>query len=178
MLHKRSFICIFVCVLLVSVSVKAGTGFIATGDAVLKTIAGNGVAGSTGEDVVPTDAMLKNPRGIAIDDDDEFLYIADGLNNCIRKMSLDQDYTQRRITTIAGVCGTAPGKVNDPTNPANSVDASLNTPSGVDIDANGNVIFADSINFRIRMVIKCLIIKIQTMITIKLWYLSDQVHCC
>jgi hypothetical protein len=72
-------------------------------------------------------------------------------------MSLDLDTTQRRITTIAGVCSTAPSIVNDPTNPANSVDASLNTPSGVDIDANGNVIFADSLNFRIRMVIKCLI---------------------
>jgi sugar lactone lactonase YvrE len=70
------------------------------------------------------------------------LYISDYFNNCIRKVS-----PSGIITTVAGGGNPADGLGDG--GPASS--ARLNLPSGVAIDAKGNLLIADFGNNRIRM---------------------------
>jgi sugar lactone lactonase YvrE len=85
--------------------------------------------------------LLKTPGGIAVDNKDN-VFIADRSNHRIRKVD-----TRGNITTIAGN-GTA-GFSGDG-GPATS--ASLNLPSGVAVDSEGNLFIADRSNNRIRKI--------------------------
>ncbi len=51
------------------------------------------------------------------------------------------------ITTIAGT-----GSVGYSGDAGQAASATLNSPSGIDIDSSGNVIFADALNHRVRMI--------------------------
>ncbi len=104
------------------------------------TMAGNGTQGYTGDSGAATSAELALPGSIAFDKSGN-LYIADGVNNVIRKVS------NGTITTFAGN-GTA-GYLGDK-GPATS--AELNDPTGVAVDGSGNVYIADSANQVVRMV--------------------------
>jgi trimeric autotransporter adhesin len=115
--------------------VSAETGAIAT-------VAGNGTAGYSGDNGAATEASLSLPAAVTIDSAGN-LYIADQGNHRIRKVSEKEGI----ITTVAGN-GTA-GYSGD--NGA-AVLAGLNAPSGVAIDAAGNIIIADRSNDRIREV--------------------------
>ncbi len=106
----------------------------------LTTVAGNGIAGFTGDGGAATSAELNNPRRVAVDSSGN-LYIADTNNNRIRKVS------GGTITTVAGN-GTF-GFSGD-TGPATS--AQLNNPQDVVVDSSGNVYIADANNNRIREV--------------------------
>jgi trimeric autotransporter adhesin len=88
-----------------------------------------------------TQALMLLPEGIALDATGN-LYIADWLNNRIRKVD-----TAGIITTIAGTG--AQGFSGDG-GPATA--ATLNLPVDVTADSAGNVYIADWINFRIRKV--------------------------
>lgn len=102
------------------------------------TLFGFGYGGDGGP---ATQALMLLPAGIAVDATGN-LYIADWLNNRIRKVD-----TAGIITTIAGTG--AQGFSGDG-GPATT--ATLNLPVDVTADSAGNVYIADWINFRIRRV--------------------------
>lgn len=108
---------------------------------IITTIAGTGVPGYSGDGVPAIRASLWNPYGVAADANGS-VYIADALNHRIRQVRPDGV-----ITTVAGT-GTA-GYSGDG-GPA--AQASLNTPYGVAVDAQGSVYIADWGNRRIRCV--------------------------
>ena len=108
---------------------------------VITTIAGTGVSGVSGDNGPGSSAQLKFPNGVAVDAAGN-VYIADGSNNRVRKVS-----PGGTITTVAGngnCCFSGDG------GPATN--ANLNTPRGVTIDAAGNLYIADSNNNRVRKV--------------------------
>jgi sugar lactone lactonase YvrE len=107
----------------------------------ISTLAGNGTAGSSGDGGAATDAQLAFPVGVTVDGAGD-LFIADSLNNRIRKVTPDGI-----ITTVAG--SGAYGFRGDG-GPATS--ASLAYPNGVAVDAAGNLFIADTANQRIRKV--------------------------
>ena len=107
----------------------------------LKTIAGNGKAGYSGDGGAAPAAELNDPDGVNFDAAGN-LYIADVLNNVIRKAD-----TAGKITTVAGN-GTA-GFSGDG-GPATA--AELHGPFGVVLDSAGNLYIQDTLNARIRKV--------------------------
>jgi len=108
---------------------------------IITTVAGNGIGSYSGDNGVATSAELSSPSGVTVDTYDN-LYIVDSGNNRIRKVD-----TNGIITTVAG-CGTS-GYSGD-NGPA--TDAKLKGPSGVAVDASGNLFIADSGNNGIRKV--------------------------
>jgi sugar lactone lactonase YvrE len=107
---------------------------------ILTLVAGNGTTGFSGDNGPATSAQLNSPAGLAVDVAGN-LYIADYLNNRIRKVS------NGVITTVAGN-GTA--SFSGDNGPATS--AGLKYPFGVAVDPAGNLYLADTGNFRIREV--------------------------
>jgi len=103
-------------------------------------VAGNGMAGFSGDGGPATSAQLDNPTGIALDSSGN-LYIADTDNSRIRMVS------DGVITTVAG--GDEIGFSGD-NGPA--TDAQLFLPHAVAVDAAGNLYINDLGNNRIRMV--------------------------
>lgn len=108
---------------------------------VVSTIAGTGVAGYSGNGVPATTAMLNLAFGVTADRAGN-IYIGDGLNNRVRKIS-----AAGIITTIAGN-GTA----------GSSGDGGLATAALVynavdaQVDDSGNVYIADQLNYKVRMI--------------------------
>jgi len=107
----------------------------------ITTIAGSpGNAGFAGDSGSAVGSQLNFPFGLAVDKSGA-LYIADGLNNRVRKVSGGV------ITTVAGN-GTA-GFTGDN---AAATSAELSNPTGVAVDASGNLYIADSGNNVVRKV--------------------------
>jgi sugar lactone lactonase YvrE len=104
----------------------------------ITTIAGT-TCGYSGDGGPATSAQLANPSGLAVDGAD--LYIADYANCRVRKVS------GGTITTVAGFgfCD-----YSGDAGPATS--AGINAPSGVALDADGNLYIADTGNCRVREV--------------------------
>jgi hypothetical protein len=114
------------------------------------TIAGSGVAGYTGDGQAAYLARLHTPKGIAFDPSGN-LYIADELNNVIRKV----DKSTGVISTYAGggTCFNGPSwrpSLCGDGGPATG--AELAYPRGIAFDASGNLYIADTSNQAIRMV--------------------------
>ena len=118
---------------------------VVTTDGNINTFAGNygGGAGFTGDGGPATSARLNNPEGLALDSAGN-LYIADGNNNRIRKVSA----TDGTISTVVG-SSTLGGFGGDG---GLATKARLNTPKGLAIDSVGNIYIADTYNSRIRVV--------------------------
>ena len=108
----------------------------------INNYAGNATPGYAGDGAAATSASLNTPWGIALDKKGN-LYIADALNNRIRKV----DATTQKISTVAGVG--AAGSEGD-NGPATS--AQLNLPYAVATDTAGNVFIVDRGNKSIRKV--------------------------
>ena len=108
----------------------------------ITTVAGTGTAGFSGDGGPATSAKLDHPVHIAFDSAGN-LYIADSGNNRIRKVAAGSGV----ITTVAG--NGTPGATGDG-GPATA--AQLNQPKGVDVDAAGDILIADTLNQRIRRV--------------------------
>ncbi len=114
---------------------------------IITTVAGNGVGGYSGDSGAATNASLSlvslvhpfGASGVATDNNGN-LFIADWLNNRIRKVA-----TNGIITTVAGG-----GTYNSDNLAATNV--SLANPSGVALDNNGNLFIANTGAERIRKV--------------------------
>lgn len=99
-----------------------------------------GVAGHPGfADGTGSAALFDTPRGIATAADGS-VYVTDAGNHVIRKITPDGV-----VTTVAGEPGVA-GSNDGP-----ALQAHLNTPSGIDVGANGEVYVVDTFNHTIRM---------------------------
>jgi|GEM_PF-2019009 len=113
-------------------------------------------AGYGGDGGNALSALLNHPVGIALDDAEENLYIADMNNHRIRKIELATNV----ITTVAGNGSIPPSQytnVNDGTvaehgKPLNQV-ALFKYPSDVALDANNNIYVADQSHNRIRKIL-------------------------
>ena len=109
-------------------------------DGKIRTVAGNGISGYTGDGLKATDAALTRPAGVTLDDKGN-LYIADTGNNRIRMVTAAGE-----IRTIAG--NGAPGFSGDG-GPGTA--ATVKEPLDVAVDSVGNVYFTDTLNYRVRM---------------------------
>ncbi len=107
----------------------------------LVNVVGTGASGYSGDGGPATKATMNIPAGLTFDRHGN-LYIADRANHRVRKVD-----TKGIITTVAGN-GTA-GFSGD-RGPATQ--ASLNLPSGVAVDNNGNLYISDRSNNRVRKV--------------------------
>ena len=112
-----------------------------TPDGIIRTIAGTGEAGYSGDGGPATEAQLSGPAAVAIDSTGT-LYIADFANHRVR--SVQQDGT---IQTIAG---TGQSEYDGDGRPA--LECSIGEPCGVAVDPDGYVYVGDQVNFRIRVV--------------------------
>jgi sugar lactone lactonase YvrE len=98
---------------------------------IVTTIAGNGTLGYNGDGIPAISAELSNPAGIALYGGD--LYIADNLNNRIRKVN-----ASGIITTVAGI-----GSQGYTGDGGAATSAAINNPQGICADAAGNIYFSD-----------------------------------
>ncbi|MBD2701400.1 hypothetical protein IC229_12175 [Spirosoma sp. BT702] len=110
---------------------------------IISTIAGTTTYGFSGDGGAATNARLTQPTGVALDAAGN-LYIADQYNHRIRKVNA----TNGNISTVAGN-----GSANYSGDGGAATSASLNYPTGVAIDAAGNLYIADKMNHRIRKVL-------------------------
>jgi sugar lactone lactonase YvrE len=118
---------------------------------VITTVEGNGVASGNGDgygtftgDGGPASAAgLSLPYAVAFDGSGN-MFIPDSANNCVRRV----DASTGNITTVAGTGGTFGYKGDG----AAATTALLDVPSGVAVDAAGNLYIADTQNSAIRKV--------------------------
>lgn len=109
---------------------------------IITTVAGSGAAGSSGDGGAATSAKLNYPAGVAVDGAGN-VYIGDGMNNKIRKVTAATGVISTFAGTgVAGLSGDGGAATS----------AKLNAPQGVAIDVSGNIYFADQANHRIRKV--------------------------
>jgi len=107
----------------------------------IKTVAGNGTYGYSGDGGAATSAEMRDPWGLAVDASGN-LYIADRYNYRVRMVS-----PSGTITTVAGNGNCCYGGDGGP-----ATSAELYDPTGVAVDAAGNVYIADYYNERVRKV--------------------------
>jgi sugar lactone lactonase YvrE len=107
----------------------------------IATFAGNGNWNYV-DAASPSAASFRNPTGIAVDPSGN-LYIADSINQAIRRVSASTG----AVTTVAGK-----GIPGNSGNGGLATAATLNNPTGVALDAAGNLYIADQGNNLIRKV--------------------------
>jgi Secretion system C-terminal sorting domain/NHL repeat len=109
---------------------------------IITTVAGTGVAGYNGDNILATTSLLLSPSGVWVDKYNN-LYISDQDNHRIRKVTASTGI----ITTIAGtgVAGYNGDEILATT-------AQLNQPYSITVDDTGNIYIADQLNYRIRKV--------------------------
>jgi len=110
-------------------------------DGSIRTVAGTGEAGYTGDEKPAIEARMNLPTGVAIGFGDS-VFIADTGNNVIRQIGVDG--------IIRTVAGTGEAGYTGEGGPALS--ASLHAPGGLAFDDEGNLYIADTLNQRIRRV--------------------------
>jgi sugar lactone lactonase YvrE len=113
-------------------------------------VAGDGVAGYSGDGGLGAFAELNEPTGVAVDPQGN-LYIADSGNNVIRRV----DARTGIITTVAG--DYAADRANDGLGGFSgdggpATQAQLNDPQGVAVDGAGDLFIADTFNNAVREV--------------------------
>lgn len=107
----------------------------------ISTVAGNGMAGFSGDGGPALNGSMNDPRGVVVDASGN-VYVADLGNSRVRKVA-----PNGTITTIAG--NGIQGFSGDG---GAATSAELNQPIRVEVDALGNLYIADAGNSRIRRV--------------------------
>jgi DNA-binding beta-propeller fold protein YncE len=110
-------------------------------DGTISTVAGTGVGGFSGDGGPATEAQINFPGDVAVAADGT-VFISDQFNHCIRRVAPDGV-----ITTIAGKPGT-PGYEGDGGPGGESL---LHRPSGLELDADGNLYICDKSNSVVRV---------------------------
>jgi hypothetical protein len=110
---------------------------------IITTVVGTGAAKFRGDGGLATDASIMKSYDVAVDKEGN-IYIAESHSHCIRKV----DVTTGIIDTVVGQ-GTNAGFSGDG---GLATDARLNTPTGVYVDASGNIFVSDTKNDVIRKV--------------------------
>jgi uncharacterized protein (TIGR03437 family) len=105
------------------------------------TIAGNGVRGFSGDGGPAINASLNSPFGVVVDAAGN-LFIADNENRRVRKVA--------PAGTISTVAGNGISVFFGDGGPATS--AALASPTGIAVDAAGNLYIADTLNHRVRRI--------------------------
>jgi sugar lactone lactonase YvrE len=108
---------------------------------VISTVAGNGTQSYSGDGGAATSSQLYNPSGVAVDAAGN-LFIADQGNNCVRAVT-----PGGVISTVAGN-----GTQGYSGNGGAATSSQLYNPSGVAVDAAGNLFIADQGNNCVRAV--------------------------
>ena len=111
-------------------------------DGIITTVAGTGSSGYSGDGGLAINGSLNEPHGVAVDGLGN-IYIADSKNHCIRMV----DFTTKNIDKVAGTCGSS-GYSGD----GDALNAQLDEPSGIYLDASANLFIADTINCMVRKV--------------------------
>ena len=109
-------------------------------DGIIHTVAGTGVAGSTGDGGPAVDAQIRNPKSVAVRG--HYLYLS-GLDNKIRRV----DLSTGTIDTVAGT-----GAMGYTGDGGPAVDATLAKPQRLQVDWHGNIYVADTDNDVIRRI--------------------------
>jgi uncharacterized protein (TIGR03437 family) len=109
------------------------------GSGIIATVAGSSVPGFGGDGSAGKAAMLSFPRALVADSTGD-LFLADTYNNRIRKVA-----ASGTITTVAGENG--PGFAGDG---GFAPSVQFNGPTGLAVDARGNLFVVDAGNLRIR----------------------------
>ncbi len=107
---------------------------------IISTLAGNGEAGFSGDGGPALEASLNSPHGLAVHGQ---LFVADTDNHRIRRIDLGSGV----ITTVAGN-----GQHGFSGDGGPATQASLNRPTAIAFDPDGNMVIADSGNNRLRVV--------------------------
>jgi uncharacterized protein (TIGR03437 family) len=113
-----------------------------TPQGIISTVAGNGRAGYSGDNQPATSATLNYPTGVAVDSSGA-LYIADQLNNVIRKVS------GGTITTYAGT-----GKFAYSGDNVTATTATFSQPERLYMDSANTLWVADIYSHRVRKITK------------------------
>jgi sugar lactone lactonase YvrE len=106
-------------------------------DGLITTVAGTGKEGFSGDAGPATTALLKWPRGLAVDAAGN-LFIVDHYNHRIRKVS-----PEGIITTVAGSGRDSPTKGVSAGDGGLATEARLNGPFGLALDRGGNLFFSE-----------------------------------
>jgi hypothetical protein len=112
-----------------------------TPDGTIRLFAGDGTAGDAGDGGQATSAELDDPQAVAVDASGD-VFIADTDSNEVREVTPDGTIHDFAGDGTAGYSGDG----------GSAADAELGQPSGVAVDADGNVYIADSSNNVIRRV--------------------------
>ena len=110
---------------------------------IITTVAGNGIAGFSGDGGDATAAQLFNPCDVACNPITAELYIADTYNSVIRKVD-----SNGVISTVVGIAkqpGSSP-------NGTKASESKLFQPYGITFDSDGNLYIADTQNHVVRIV--------------------------
>ncbi len=108
---------------------------------IISRFAGDGTSGYSGDGGPALDAEIRGGGGLAVDRWNN-IYIADGGNHRIRKITTDGVIHTIAGTGVAGYNGDG----------ISALSAQLNQPQGVGVDDTGNVYICDRMNFRLRKV--------------------------
>ncbi|MFF7097149.1 RICIN domain-containing protein [Streptomyces rubradiris] len=112
-----------------------------TTDGTISTVAGNGTAAFGGDGGPAVSARLNRPHAVVVDGAG-VLYIADGENHRVRKVTADG-----KISTIAGTGVAGFGGDNGP-----ATSAQLYLPAGLVLDSAGSLYISEFRNHRIRKI--------------------------
>jgi sugar lactone lactonase YvrE len=108
----------------------------------LTRVAGNARDGYSGDGGPATSAQLSEPQGIAIDGTGN-LFIADGLNQRIRKVATDGSITTIAGNGYQGPPGILSGTGGHTGDGGQATSAEIEAPRGIAVDGAGNVYFLE-----------------------------------